>query len=128
MGRSVSIPHNAVASFTYWLDDEDDEDDDDFSDTFENIVQSVIDNVIARWPSFTEEKVWIDREDYVVASNTFVKIGVSEYCGLVSVWLISKQEEYEYYWSAEDMQLSRLCKGFVSSICAAFASKETFFK
>lgn len=42
------------------------------------------------FPSMTECDEWLDREDRAIMENDFAYIGVSEYCGLASIWLVFK--------------------------------------
>ena len=37
---------------------------------------------------------WIGREDYALLENTFCYVGVSEYLGLVSMWVVPKEADY----------------------------------
>lgn len=42
------------------------------------------------FPSLDTCDEWIDREDHAVLENRYCHIGVSEYCGLVAVWVSEK--------------------------------------
>jgi hypothetical protein len=44
----------------------------------------------AMFPSFWDADEWLDREDHVLARNSLVSFGVSEYCGLMSIWLVPR--------------------------------------
>ena len=130
MGRSVSVPNNAVAAFRFWLapDEEDEFSLYDSMEDYEGMVDTIIETVMTRWSSFTKEEKWLDREDRALLVNSFARIGVSYYCGLICVWLVSREDEYkEYYWSAEDVAMANLCKGFCGSISGAFLNGEKFF-
>lgn len=83
MGRSVSTPQGAFLVAYDHIDYEDEYDDWSFSD----FVDDVIYRAKRRWPSLTEDDGWAGREDRVLMSNGLVQLGVSEYCGLVAVWM-----------------------------------------
>lgn len=59
---------------------------------------------------------WLDREDRAVLENRHVWIGVSEYCGLVSVWCKPKDGDWR-----NDYQTSPLALHWAESIEAKAA-------
>lgn len=79
MGRSVSTPSNcalvAYASF--------DADDGDWEDYMEDLRSAMAHMA----PSMWNDDGWAGREDRVLMRNCHAEFGVSEYCGLVAVWL-----------------------------------------
>jgi len=66
----------------------------DQQDAFSNCVDYALSEIRRAFPSVTKDDKWLDREDHAFASNSFAYFGVSEYCGLVSVWMTPK-EDYE---------------------------------
>lgn len=50
-----------------------------------------------QFPSVEETDEWIGRENHVLAKNRLAKFGISEYCGLVSVWAVPNEETYNQY-------------------------------
>lgn len=46
------------------------------------------------FPSLHECDHWLGNEDHSILENGHAYIGVSEYCGLVSVWCVPKENEY----------------------------------
>jgi hypothetical protein len=110
MGRSVSMATDSllVAFQEYeedsWID-------------FREYAEHIADTAIERWPSFTACDVWLDREDHAVAENRLGYIGVSEYCGLVSIWFAPKPNSWE--WS-DTRNRADLAKGFARKIEPAF--------
>lgn len=112
MGRSVSYPSDSVvvcyrdvSSFgaVYAEDENGDFDYDDIvdidefeaRDDFEFFVEDIRESVKSEWPSFYEEDGWIDREDRILLANGHAYVGVSEYCGLASIWLVPRESEHE---------------------------------
>lgn len=87
MGRSVSYPANAVS--VQYQDVSHIEEDYEWSDFKDSIRESAKNT----WHSMNDGDYWIGREDNVLVENDFARIGVSEYCGLASIWLQSKAEE-----------------------------------
>ena len=45
------------------------------------------------FPSTSPCDEWVGREDHAVAENSFAYFGVSEYCGLVSMWVTPKDDD-----------------------------------
>ena len=50
-----------------------------------------------QFPSVEETDEWIGDENHVLAKNGLAKFGISEYCGLVSVWAVPNEETYNQY-------------------------------
>lgn len=88
MGRSVSYPADAIVAFTTF----DCEDPDDASFEWDWFVDDLRDRLSAVSSTFRHQDTWIGREDHVLASNGHAHFGVSEYCGLVSVWLVARDD------------------------------------
>lgn len=40
------------------------------------------------FPSLEKCDKWLDREDHAILSNRHAYVGISEYCGLVAVWIV----------------------------------------
>lgn len=79
MGRSVSYPSGpAVVVFDH-VEVEDQWEWDDY-------VEDIRSEILSAYPSSYEHDGWRDREDHIIARNTYVDFGVSEYGGLVSIW------------------------------------------
>lgn len=55
----------------------------------------------AKFPKFEECDKWLDREDHAILENRYAYFGVSEYCGLVSLWLVLKEDITSYYSNAD---------------------------
>jgi hypothetical protein len=55
----------------------------DFSEFIEDLRSLVSD----RYPSLTSCDKWPGREDHAILENLHALFGVSEYCGLISVWI-----------------------------------------
>jgi len=85
MGRSVSVPPAAelVAYKTYEGEHEIE---------WDLLVEDVQEYFKAKYPSLENSGEWLGREDRAILENRLVYIGISEYCGLVSVWAVPKEE------------------------------------
>lgn len=59
---------------------------DRFEDFWEDFVSELRTTLRGAFPSLVEEDEWLGREDHALLANQLVYIGVSEYCGLVSLW------------------------------------------
>ena len=101
MGRTVSVPrgvtavvYNDVSDFGYSADDETREYFDEVicEMDWQDYVDSIVDIAKGNWASFSDCDKWLGREDHAILENAYAYIGVSEYCGLASVWLIAKDD------------------------------------
>lgn len=88
MGRSVSMPSGCTEVCFQTLSD-----DDAFGDDWEDFLDDITTRCIETWPSMYVADEWVGREDHAIVQNAHVWIGVSEYCGLVAIWLKVKDEE-----------------------------------
>lgn len=87
MGRSVSTPSN-VALVAYQSHEMEEEYEwDDFIDYIKESMHDIV-------PSFEECDRWIDREDHAIMENNLCYAGVSEYCGIIAIWTLHKNEHY----------------------------------
>ena len=58
---------------------------------WENLIEDLIETCTSHWPSFYKIDEWLDREDHAWLENGLVKVGVSEYCGLVAIWIVPQE-------------------------------------
>jgi len=94
MGRSVSRPSNAEYVFYANVSELEDELD------WELYVENIINTLQTKYPSLYASDKWLGREDRVLLENDFVYIGISEYCGLVSLWVVVNDQypNLAYNW------------------------------
>ena len=86
MGRSVSYASGSIAIAYSHIEPEDEDEDFDF------IIEDRREYGKSLWPSLSHCDKWLGREDHALLENDHCYIGVSEYCGLVSTWLVPKEE------------------------------------
>lgn len=91
MGRSVIVASGSVHVEYATFDACDEE---DSQDDFQWQLDDFAGLICKAFPSATSCNKWIDREDHAVAENSFAYFGASEYCGLVSMWVTPKDEDY----------------------------------
>ena len=91
MGRSVSYPSgpNTVVTFGH-IDEEIDE------FVWDMYVDDFRQEVKRLFPSTYQTDDWIGREDHVLMENGHAQFGMSEYCGMVSYWMVPKEDAYGY--------------------------------
>lgn len=90
MARSVSTPGDAVyVAYQAFECEDDDFASDDFSDGIDNLRYALK----AAFPSTYDADWWSGRENHIVAENDFAAFGVSEYCGLVAIWVVPKPQD-----------------------------------
>ena len=88
MGRSVSYPSRAEQ--VIYVDASELQDADDFQWAIEEFQQEGV----RKFPSMSKCNTWVGREDHALLENKVAYLGVSEYCGLVSVWVVAKDDRY----------------------------------
>jgi hypothetical protein len=131
MGRSVSyapgsveICFRDVSNFGYR--DEEGEPTDKYDgflaqDEWDWFTEGIIIDAQKQWPSLLPvECHWLGNKDRVLVENSHCYIGVSEYGGLASIWLVPRTEGSD--WSYEDT--SGLALNWCSKIGPKF--KELF--
>jgi len=123
MGRSVSYATNSLLiTYAEWWQPEPGEDDEfDYQepepDDFRFWLDWVQETTCRLWPSFTPIEQWLDREDKAIAENALGYIGVSEYCGVASIWFVAKPNSWEY---SDTHHREHLARGFARSIAPTF--------
>lgn len=91
MGRSVSYPRGAHVAFAHF-ESLDAADLDGFA--WDDYVDDITERAKELWPSLHEpyHVRWLHREDRVLLSNDHAHFGVSEYCGLVAIWIVMRDD------------------------------------
>lgn len=95
MGRSVSYASGSEVVLYSYFESADDEYLDQMN--FDVCVDNLQESLIATFPSLMQSEEWIGREDRALAENDLVYVGMSEYCGVVSVWVKPKESDYYAY-------------------------------
>lgn len=101
MSRSVSVASGAVAvayaALNPVLVDEESNEYREFdSDDFYFAVEDVQNYLPSLFPSLSACDRWLGRgnsEDHALLENKHCYVGVSEYCGLVSAWVVPKEDD-----------------------------------
>ena len=93
MGRGVSYPSNCSVVCFRAFEIEDSEDTDLAAIKFDWFIEDTRGMCRECWPSMCTCDKWLDREDHAILENNHCYIGISEYCGLISIWLLSKAED-----------------------------------
>lgn len=94
MGRSVSYPSGSEVVIYSHFDYSDDEYVDQYR--FDDCVNELSHLLIKQFPSLYESEEYIGREDRAFVENDLVYIGLSEYCGIISVWVKPKDQYYDF--------------------------------
>lgn len=93
MSRTVMTPYNAEIKTYFDATDMDE-------DQWEMFLEDFVDDLMYRYPSLYQSDTWLNRECKALLENCFCYIGISEYCGLASVWIVPKEghPNLEYAW------------------------------
>lgn len=86
-------------------------------DDFDMLIDDFRDHLRYLFPSVVSADDWIDREDHVLAENKLARFGMSEYCGLVSYWIVPNTERFGYSDPA-----ANLCDRWIKSIADKFVT------
>lgn len=89
---------------------------DRMQDDFNFLVDWIRETAKSAWPSMQDCDEWLGREDHAILSNDLAYIGVSEYCGLVSIWLVDRADRYDGYGDS----IHTLCAPWCSQITPRF--------
>jgi len=96
MGRSVNYLNNAEVVLYFPFDYSDDVEMDNMN--WDDMVENLKCEIKAKLPSYYEVKdKWGNRETRIILENSFCSIGISEYCGLVSLSVAPRENDYENY-------------------------------
>lgn len=88
MGRSVSVPYNAVVVCYQHIEYVEEYD----GEEFDFLIEKIREDAKAAFPSLYSTDNWIGREDHAILANDYAYIGVSEYCGIVAIWVVPKDD------------------------------------
>jgi hypothetical protein len=66
-----------------------------YQDAFDDTLEDFKSEVLRVFESAHEDDSWLDREDHALAANRFVWFGISEYCGVVALWMAPKEAPYD---------------------------------
>ena len=111
MGRSVSYATGSLA-IAYRTIETNEWD----SFEYENLVDWIRETARNHWSSFQDCEEWLGREDRAILENELAYIGISEYCGLVSIWLVDRTDRYDGY----DDPIANLCEPWCEQIAPQF--------
>jgi len=99
MGRSVNYLDNAEVVLYFPFEGGQDENGnyDEFCAELEwdDIKENLISEIKAKLPSYYEVDKWGNRETRIILENSLCSIGISEYCGLVSLSVAPRQNDYD---------------------------------
>jgi hypothetical protein len=85
MSRSVSYARGSfvIAYETLNVEDE------GYSE-WDWVVEDIVYRARKVFPSMRDCDQWLGSEDHAILENQFAYLGISEYCGLVSIWMVLK--------------------------------------
>jgi hypothetical protein len=96
MGRSVNYLDNAEVVLYFPFDYSDDVEMDNMN--WDDMVENLKYEIKAKLPSYyiVNDK-WGNRETRIILENSYCSIGISEYCGLVSLSVAPRENDYVNY-------------------------------
>ena len=102
MSRSVSYLNNAeyvlYFPFEYEVEENGESNPDIDNMNWEDLVSNLTYEIKARLPSYYIVNKWDNRETKIILQNNLCIIGISEYCGLVSLSVATREYDgYEQY-------------------------------
>jgi hypothetical protein len=107
MGRSVSYPSNAmIVTFNiiphyYEAEEYCDAEEYDVEAGWDYLIEDLVITCVNLWPSLNLDKKWLGLEDKALLSNGLVRIGASEYCGMVAYWVVPNEQNPECFTLAQ---------------------------
>ncbi len=111
MARTISTPSQAQETAYQDVSEHD-------CDSFQGWLEGEAEYVKSLWPSFSDCDKWLDREDHAILQNGLCYLGVSQYCGLASLWLVPK----DYIMNAHSFEVDAqpLAENFIRRIAPKF--------
>lgn len=102
MGRSVNYLNNAEYVIYFkadWINMDDDNMLDDYisSENWDDFMCNLTSSICSKLKSYCECDKWDDREVKIFLENELCEIGISEYCGLYSLSVRAKDDEFYGY-------------------------------
>lgn len=98
MGRSVSYLNNAEYVFYFptpeYQDEEGQYDESLGQMAWDDMMADLKAEIKAKLPSYNECNKWEGREDHIILRNNLCNIAISEYCGLCSLSIAVRSNDY----------------------------------
>ena len=85
-------------------------------------MQDFQDKLLRAFPSTSKCDRWPGREDHAVVENNYAMFGVSEYCGLVAMWVLPVDYEYSTSNGFRDHWLDQIEKKFAAIAQSSFGT------
>jgi len=123
MGRSVSTPSGATVTVFTTVEIDSTVDEFIARENWDWAVESLTDNLQQQYPSLYDCDKWLGREDHAILANDLAYVTVSEYCGLVAVCLVPRDDDYNYSDRTEGLSeqwCRRVEAGFRKCVAGAF--------
>lgn len=149
MGRSVSTPNHALnVAFTHFHVEPEEcqcilsegeqcecsaSFEPDYQYEWEALTDDLENRICELFPSFDLHKGWAGREDRILARNSFVNFGVSEYCGCVSIWMALRGDLEDRLAPLAEAWANKVDKKFLAEFgtmrkIGTASNGETFFR
>ena len=87
------------------------------SDDYAMDIEDFQTHLKSLFPSVNSCDEWLGNEDHVLAENRLARFGMSEYCGLLSYWIVPKENG-----CYSDEQIEPLAKRWIASIADKFVA------
>lgn len=123
MSRGVSYATGSCAVTYYdvsWMGQLDNGDfDSDLNHIhFYDFLGYLKENLKKEYPSLVDCDEWLSNEDHVILENYFVQVGVSEYCGMLSLWMVEQDMNQGYQgeealYNLQRRWISKVSDGFI---------------
>ena len=111
MGRSVSYLNNSVFVLYFPFECEEG---DDFA--WDDMIDSLQCAIKRRLPSYYPTDKWGGREERIILENSLLSIAVAEYCGLVSLSVAPRNNDYDAWHESFALRHANQIKGTLEKI------------
>ena len=91
MSRSVSKPPNSLFAFYFDVSEYDEFQSNELA---ENLIDLLTENFKSLYNNSNQ---WLGREDLILVSNKLAYIGISEYCGLLCIWFVPRDDKENFH-------------------------------
>jgi hypothetical protein len=114
MGRSVSYLNNSVFVLYFPFDYSENPEDDNMN--WDDMIENLKYEIKAKLPSYHKTDEWDNRETRIILKNNLCNIGISEYCGLVSLSVAPKNNEYDVWHESFALRHAQQIKGTLEKV------------
>ena len=128
MGRSVSYLNNAVIVLYFPFEGNESNEAGEYDEflsqmNWDDMIDSLQCAIKRKLPSYYPTDKWGGREERIILENSLVSIAISEYCGLCSLSVAPKNNEYDAWHESFALRHARQIEGTLEKVLCELGLK-----